>query len=209
MEVLYNTFYFLAQGQSVPRIDNKLFYEASIKKFGITPEGLQWNSELYQTMRFGVLLDMLPENLEHFSLCDAGCGFGDFYSYMEENSKKSKKYIGIDSLEIMCKIAKERTKCEILQADICKEPLPHADFYICSGAMNILSAFETHLFIRNCFLACGNGFIFNILHGDDVSQTYNYISTCQIETIAKELGVREIRYMDDYIKNDITVGFFK
>lgn len=193
----------------MPRIDNKTFYEASIKKFGVTPEGLQWNSEFYQTLRFNIILDMLPDDLERFSLCDAGCGFGDFFLYMRENSKMSQKYIGIDSLEIMCKIAKKRTKSKIIQADICKEPLPHADFYICSGAMNILSAFETHLFMRNCFLACGSGFIFNILHGDDVSQTYNYISTCQIERIAKELGVREIRYAHEYMQSDITVGFFK
>ncbi|MDO8453040.1 MAG: class I SAM-dependent methyltransferase [Sulfurimonas sp.] len=193
----------------MPRIDSKLFYEAALQKYGITPEGLHWNSELYQKIRFDIILDMLPDDLENFTLCDAGCGFGDFYAYMRENSRISKKYIGIDSLETMCAIAKERTKCEILQADICKEPLPHADFYICSGAMNILTEFETHLFIRNCFTACESGFIFNILHGDNASQTYNYISTSQIKEIAKELGVKQILYSDEYIRNDITVGFFK
>jgi SAM-dependent methyltransferase len=193
----------------MPRIDEKAFYEAAIKKHGITPMGLNWFSVLSQETRFDVLLEMLPNDLESYTLCDAGCGFGDFYTYMEKNSQMCKKYTGIDTLEFMCSVAKKRTGCEIVQANICKEQLPHADYYICSGAMNVLNDFETHLFIRNCFSACGVGFIFNILHGDFDTTTYNYMTTQQIENIAKKLGVKSIAYAREYMDNDITVGFFK
>jgi hypothetical protein len=117
--------------------------------------------------------------------------------------------MGIDALEFMCNVAKKKTGCEIIQANICKESLPHADYYICSGAMNVLSEFETHLFIRNCFSACSVGFIFNILHGDFDTTTYNYTTTQQIENIAKKLGVKCVTYSHGYLENDISVGFFK
>ncbi|MCX6075318.1 MAG: class I SAM-dependent methyltransferase [Campylobacterales bacterium] len=193
----------------MPRIDDKAFYEAAIKIHGITAMGLNWHSNLSQEIRFDVILEMLPNDLESFTLCDAGCGFGDFYTFMEKNFQMCKKYIGVDALEFMCNVAKEKTGCEIIQADICKESLPHADYYICSDAMNVLSEFETHLFIRNCFSACSIGFIFNILHGDFDTTTYNYTTTQQIENIAKELGVKCVTYSQGYMENDITVGFFK
>jgi len=75
--------------------------------------------------------------------------------------------------------------------------------------MNVLKSFESYQFIRNCFLACGNGFIFNALHGEKESKTYNYLSTCQIETIANELKVGHVEIITDYLESDITVGFFK
>ena len=73
---------------------------------------------------------------------------------------------------------------------------------------NVLNTFETHLFIRNCFSASRKGFVFNILHGSKESDTYNYLSTLQIEKIAKSLNVQRIILKDNYMENDITVGFF-
>ncbi|NCO01987.1 MAG: class I SAM-dependent methyltransferase [Epsilonproteobacteria bacterium] len=190
----------------MPRIDSEKFYTSAIGKYGITPQGLNWNSKLFQDIRFSVLLEMLPRDLSEITIADAGCGFGDLYHYMQE---KPKEYIGIDSLQIMCEIASEKTSCKIIRADVCKDELPHADYYLCSGAMNVLKSFESYQFIRNCFLACGNGFIFNALHGEKESKTYNYLSTCQIETIAKELKVGHVEIRTDYLESDITVGFFK
>ena len=191
----------------MPRIDSEKFYTSAINIHGTTAKGVNWTSKETQEIRFDVILDILPKNIT--SLVDAGCGFGDFYIYMKTKNRVPKKYIGIDSLTDMYSIASNNTAQEIIIADITKDRLPHANFYICSGAMNVLNPFETHLFIRNCFLACETAFIFNILHGDKQSETYNYISTCQIENIAKELGVKEIKLRDDYMQIDITVGFFK
>lgn len=193
----------------MPRIDTKQFYISAIKKHGTTAKGLNWHSKKNQEIRFDMILSMLPKKLNTLSIADAGCGFGDFYPYMQKKRQTPKKYIGIDSLVDMYSIASEQTGCEIIIADICKDELPHAQYYVCSGAMNVLRGFETYQFIRNCYLACGNAFIFNILHGDKISQTYNYLSTCQIKTIAKELNVGHVQMKSDYLENDITVGFFK
>ncbi|MEA1892145.1 MAG: class I SAM-dependent methyltransferase [Campylobacterota bacterium] len=193
----------------MPRVDNKKFYTSAIKKHGITPKGLNWRSKKSQEIRFHAILELLPKNLESSTIVDAGCGFGDFYLYMQKRGKSAKNYIGIDSLFDICSIASKNTGCEIITTDITRSSLPKASYYICSGAINILESFETHLFIRNCYEASENGFIFNVLYGDKKSQTYNYMNLTQIESIASNLGVINLQIKDDYLEDDITVGFFK
>jgi SAM-dependent methyltransferase len=184
----------------MPRIDNRQFYLASLKKYGVCSCGLNWSSDAHQSIRFDKILTMLEEDLSQSVIVDAGCGFGDFYRFLQNNGFHVKKYIGIDALQEMC---------EILHADITKDNLPVADYYICSGALNILTPFETQLFIRNCFESCKKGFVFNALFGDKESKNYNYININTLQTLAKALHVKHIRLQEGYIKHDITVGFFK
>ncbi|OHE10724.1 MAG: hypothetical protein A2513_00040 [Sulfurimonas sp. RIFOXYD12_FULL_33_39] len=191
------------------RVDNEKFYSTAIDKYGITAKGVNWHSKESQKIRFDIILKMLPNNINKYSIADAGCGFGDLYIYMLKKKKAPKEYIGIDSLIDMYSIASNRTGCKIVLADICKDTLPMSDYYICSGAMNVLDSFETHLFMRNCFTSCNVGFIFNILHGEQESETYNYLTTAQIEKIAADLGVKKVIFKDDYMQGDITVLFLK
>ncbi|MDQ7045215.1 MAG: class I SAM-dependent methyltransferase [Sulfurimonas sp.] len=190
----------------MPRIDSKKFYLSAIDKHGLSPQGVNWISQETQDLRFKILLELLPTNIN--TLVDAGCGFADFYMYLQNTQHCIKKYIGIDSLAAMCTIAVQETSQEIIQADITKDALPQADYYVCSGAMNILNPFEAHLFIRNCFKASSKAFIFNTLYGDKQSNTYNYMSMAQIQAIAKDLHVKRLEIKDNYMKNDITVAFF-
>lgn len=193
----------------MPRIDSEKFYKSAIDIHGISAKGVNWYSKEYQELRFDLLLETLPEDITGFTIVDAGCGFGDLFLYMEKKNKLPQRYIGIDSLSDMYEIASSRTGCEILIADICNDTIPNADYYLCSGAMNVLNRFETHLFIRRCFEASRYGFIFNILHGDKESETYNYLSSSQIHTIASDLDVDTVLLKDNYLENDITVAFLK
>lgn len=190
----------------MPRIDSEKFYLSSLKKYGRNAKGVNWVSKETQQLRFDVILEMLPQKID--SLTDAGCGFGDFYIYMRNKSIECKKYVGIDSVHKMCSIATVNTQQEIIQADITRGTLPKSQYYICSGAMNILNSFETHLFIQNCFYASQKGFIFNILFGNKKSDIYNYTSSEKIQELAQSLNVKKTKIRTDYMKNDITVGFF-
>lgn len=190
------------------RVDNEMFYKASIKKYGTTHRGVHWLSLYNQQIRFEILLNMI-DDIKNSHIADAGCGFGDLYLYMKKYKKLSKGYVGIDALECMVDEAKKRTKQSIIYADICKDELPLADYYLCSGAMNTLTLFETYLFIQNCYNASKKGFVFNILHGDKNSDTYNYLSSNQIKDIAKKLGVKSVELKSGYLDGDITVAFFK
>jgi SAM-dependent methyltransferase len=193
----------------MPRIDNEKFYQSAIEMYGVSAKGVNWHSKQSQEIRFDTILSMLPSKLEAFSIADAGCGFGDFYLYSQKKKKYFESYIGLDSVVDMYSIASERTGCEIIIADICRDDLPEASYYICSGAMNVLNIFETHLFMRKCYEASEHGFIFNILHGTKESETYNYLTTAQIKRIASDLKVKTVIIKDDYLEDDITVGFFK
>ena len=193
----------------MPRIDNEKFYLAALKKHGICSCGLHWASDVHQSLRFDKILTLLGDDLKESTLVDAGCGFGDFYRYLQQNALPVKEYIGIDSLQAMCQIAKEQTACEILHADITQAKLPLADYYICSGALNILTPFETELFIRNCYQSSSKGFIFNALYGDKESNIYNYLNMDTIQSLATRLHVKEMRFEEGYIEHDITIGFYK
>ncbi|MDD2448221.1 MAG: class I SAM-dependent methyltransferase [Sulfurimonas sp.] len=193
----------------MPRIDNEKFYISAMELHGLSAKGVNWNSRDSQELRFKIILELLPSNLNELTLADAGCGFGDFYLYSKKENRLPKEYLPIDSIEEMVRVTKERTQSKAILADICRDPLPSASYYICSGAMNILERFETYLFMRNCYESSQKGFIFNILYGTKKSQTYNYLTLSQIREIASEIGVKELKFKDNYMKNDITVGFFK
>jgi len=193
----------------MPRINSKTFYTSAIEMHGVTAKGVNWASKESQFLRFKTILELLPKDLSSKKVVDAGCGFGDFYLYMEKKDRLPKEYVGIDSLLDMHSIASQRSGKEILLADICRDEIPSANYYVCSGAMNVLDKFEAYLFIRNCFEASSDGFIFNVLNAEDVSQTYNYMTLKEIEGIAHELDVKYFVYRDDYMENDITVGFLK
>ncbi|MDX9814345.1 MAG: class I SAM-dependent methyltransferase [Sulfurimonas sp.] len=190
----------------MPKVNNHHFYSSAIKKYGTTPKGVNWISAKTQKLRFKAIAKFLPKDLDSFSVVDAGCGFGDFYTFLKT---KPKNYIGLDIHEDMCAIASNQTGEVVLQKDICKDLLPMGDFYICSGAMNVLTSFETHLFIQNCFKSSKIAFIFNILYGSKESQTYNYMSKDEVLSIAKELKVRDVGFNEGYLEDDITVVFYK
>ncbi|WP_373071651.1 class I SAM-dependent methyltransferase [Sulfurimonas sp.] len=193
----------------MPKIDNDKFYSSAIEKYGTTAKGVNWNSEKTQKLRFKTILKLLPKELQKYTILDAGCGFGDFYFYLEKNNNQPKNYIGVDCHDDMVSIASNNTGHEILNIDIVQDRLPKADFIVCSGAMNVLSNYETYLFMRNCYLSSNIAFIFNILHGDKESETYNYLTKKQIELFAKELSVKKVTFLDGYLDADITVRFDK
>lgn len=193
----------------MPKVDNKTFYSSAIVNHGISAKGLNWNSSKTQTIRFRAILKLLNKKLQDYTLLDAGCGFGDFYIYLEKNSNLPKDYIGVDCHDDMVSIASNNTGCRIINMDVIKHDLPKADYIVCSGALNILSHYESFLFLKNCFNASKLSFVFNVLYGDKKSDTYNYMKKDQIELFAKKLGVKKITYLEGYLEKDITVRFDK
>ncbi len=194
----------------MPRVNTKTIHITDLQKNGNLPNGINWISKKNQEIRFKVILYLLPRDLSSATIVDAGCGYGDLYPYMEKNNRLPKEYIGIDYIEDMYGIAQKQTNhSEIIIRDITEGPLPRADYYLSSAALNITTKFETYLFIRNCFKACTSGFIFNSLHGDKTCNIYNYVTKSDIDRMAEEFEVKEVVFIDDYLEDCITVGFFK
>ncbi len=138
------------------------------------------------------------------SIVDAGCGFGELYLYMQENGIEVRRYTGLEIMEPMVEAARERVDCEIRLCDVLTDSLPRADYYVCSGAMNILTRDETERFIRRCLAASNRGFVFNLLEGEDESMVYNYYRPSEIEALAHDLGVG-FTMKRGYLPKDFTV----
>lgn len=187
---------------NMPRIDNEKFYATAIEKHGKSPKGVHWNSAHSQEKRFEVIFSCIDD--KNFSLVDAGCGFGDLYAYLQKNEIPFTSYTGLDVSPSMVKIARENTGCEIIECDITRDVLPKADYYICSGSMNILTRFATFLFIRNCYESCTKGFVFNLLMGKDDSLVYNHFYPDELQELFAELGAK-VLIKKDYLKHDFTV----
>ncbi|MDA3946445.1 MAG: class I SAM-dependent methyltransferase [Helicobacteraceae bacterium] len=192
---------------AMSRIDNSKYYNEVVQRHGVTARGVHWNSQKTQYKRFEILLEMIDLSAEE-SVVDVGCGFADLYLYMQKKSTLPYSYVGLEIMESMVDEARKRVDCEIRVCDALFDPLPKADYYICSGAMNILTREETTLFIRRCLNASTKGFVFNLLEGEDESLVYNYYRPEEIEAVAKELGV-SYKVKQGYLPRDFTVLFLK
>ena len=72
--------------------DNNEFYKKSIKRHGISAQGVHWNSDFSQYKRFEILSDFIRKDIKESSIIDAGCGFGEYYNYLFDNNLKPKSY---------------------------------------------------------------------------------------------------------------------
>ena len=189
----------------MPRKENNQFFKEQIEKFGTDVKGLNWGSKESQEVRFKIIKEYLPTS---GSLVDAGCGFGDFYKFLQ-NDKID--YLGIDVCEEMIQKAKELyPKARFEKRDILNDKLPKADTYIASGSLNILTYQETYTFIKNCFSSSKKMFIFNILstHSDFFNKGYNYFSPSELLAYCMSL-TSKIVLRHDYFPHDFTIVMYK
>jgi SAM-dependent methyltransferase len=181
--------------------DNTKFYEHSVIKYGVSPKGVHWISKETQEKRFEILLKFIKDDLYSSSLIDAGCGFGDLIKYFSSKNLYPKSYIGIDKEDFFIQIASSiYPNTKFLQLDILKDKLPQTDYYICSGAMNILEENEMQLFIKKCINSSKKGFIFNFLK----KNTFNSVKKEDIISFCQKLNVA-MKIEDNYLENDITI----
>ena len=182
-------------------IDNHKFYKKAIDKYGISARGVHWQSQFTQYLRFEIINSFIKDEIENCSIVDAGCGFAEYLNYLKKSGLKAKSYIGIDLEQRMVNLSKERFPHEeFLQRDVLKDSLPKADYYVCSGSMNILRKKQMFRFIENCLNASNKGFIFNFLRG----HTLNNVNHEKVIDFCYSLN-KDIEIKDYYLDNDITI----
>jgi len=185
------------------RIDQKSFYQNNYENYGVSAQGVAWDSTQTQKRRFSAIRACLGE-LKNDTLVDAGCGFGDLYLYLKEKNNLPKTYVGLDLCAPMVEEAKVRTGCKIVQRDILNQTLPMADWYVASGSMNLLTRMETSIFIQRCFEKSRKGFVFNLLSGKDQEGKYSYWKPHDIRELCKHMCTH-IVIKEDYMEGDFTV----
>lgn len=180
---------------------NNEFYTPTIKKYGISAKGVHWNSKYSQYKRFEILTNFIGNEIRKSNIIDAGCGFAEYYNYLFDNDLKPKSYIGIDCEEKMITLASKRfLNTSFYIKNIIEDELLFADYYICSGAMNILKKDEIFIFIKKCFEASEVGFIFNFLKNDSLTN----VNFLDILNYSKSLS-KKIEIKENYLENDISI----
>jgi len=193
-------------------LNNEKFYTNAYKKHGISAQGVNWNSKESQEIRFGVIADLLGDELLASSMVDAGCGFGEFYLFCKKLELIPLSYIGLDCVQSSVDICLKRFKgiknCSFTCKDILKDDLPKSDWYIASGSLNILSSFDTWLFLEKMLEYSRKGIVFNVLQGYVRSDNFNYQNKEDMKDFAKRKNL-DIVIVDGYLKNDMTIRMIK
>ncbi len=185
----------------MPLINNKKFYNDAIKRFGISAQGVHWNSKYSQYKRFEILTSCIQNELSSSNIIDAGCGFAEYHCYLKKNQKVPKSYIGIDCEANMIKIAQNRfPSLEFYVQDVLRDELFFADYYVCSGAMNLLNKNSFFHFIAQAWQYSQKGFVFNFLK----QKSFNGIKADEVMDFCHTLSPR-VEVYDNYLKNDLTL----
>lgn len=110
----------------------RAYYDQRLSEYGGDVESLYWGSTWSQQIRFRALLKI--GNLNHCSIQDIGCGFGDLYGLFQRLGIDA-EYYGVDLNPNMIEIARERypeanfSVANILDRDYYR----HSDYIVGSG----------------------------------------------------------------------------
>lgn len=184
---------------------NKEFYSQAIKEYGVSAQGVHWNSKYTQYKRFEVLTKQIKKYIKTSSIVDVGSGFGEYYHYLASNNRIPHHYIGVDCEENMVNISRKRfPDIEFFHQNILEDTLVPSDYYVCSGALNILNKKEVELFIKRCFEHSQKAFVFNYLK----NETFSEVTQKDILEIVKTVTTN-IKIVEGYLDNDFTIVMVK
>ena len=190
------------------------YYNKLVSFYGPGLDSLQWNSKFSQTVRYDILVQHLPDHCN--SICDAGCGTGDFYDYLCQK-RLTYNYFGFDISANMIvaaqqAYAKGQFKCLAI------DQLSHLrtfDVVVASGLFNIrVNQHEDYIleFIQRCLERAKIEVRFNRLSKKYLrrkgSSKFVY---CDPDFMAKKLQkyVSKVEVIDGYLPNDVTFRLIK
>jgi SAM-dependent methyltransferase len=115
---------------------NRKYFAKKLQDFGPTPQGVDWNSQQSQQIRF-VQLARVIDGSQPYSLVDYGCGFGAFLDYLL-SLNHFVTYFGVDVVEGMVAEAKARhTDYASSRFTTQETDLQKCDYAVESGIFNI------------------------------------------------------------------------
>lgn len=112
------------------------YYSAKLAEYGETPQGVDWNGDKSQLLRFEQLSKVidLPDN---FSVNDVGCGYGALCDVLVSRYH-AVRFHGYDISETMIHAARKRHNAtRNARFSIAGKPTQKADFGIASGIFNV------------------------------------------------------------------------
>ncbi len=117
--------------------DIRSYFDKTLKNFGPTPRGVDWNNEETRKTRFDQLAKIL-DPAQEFSLLDYGSGYGALAEYLLASDYPLSHYLGFDILPSMVaegqRLFKEDAR---IQFSATLEDVPPMDYAIACGVFNM------------------------------------------------------------------------
>jgi SAM-dependent methyltransferase len=191
------------------------YYSDKLALHGETPNGVDWNGEQSQALRFEQLCKVVAGS-NTFSICDLGCGYGALVDHLRMN-KFSFSYLGVDISAEMVKAASQRYKgsgnVKFMKAS---EPGSTMDYCVASGIFNVRlgrSNAEWQMYLENTLDVMDRsgrlGFSFNCLtaYSDENMKRADlfYADPCFLFDLCKRRYSRHVSLLHDYGLYEFTI----
>jgi SAM-dependent methyltransferase len=191
------------------------YYTSKLAEFGETPQGVDWNGEDGQILRFEQLCKIIG-NVHSFSINDLGCGYGALFDFLSSRYQDL-SYWGNDVSDSMISTAENRFKEQPKASFTCSSaPSKVADFGIASGIFNVRmsrsdaqwqSYIESTLDVLN--QTSKLGFAFNCLtsysDSDKMRDYLYYADPCRLFDLCKRRYSRNVALLHDYGLYEFTI----
>ena len=184
------------------------YYTAKLAQHGETPQGVDWNGEESQTLRFKQLCKIFDVSND-FSVNDLGCGYGALSDFLAHRYE-SFFYTGIDVSEGMIRAAEQRSRdSNQVRFIVSNKPEHVADYGIASGIFNVRlgrSDAEWQLYLESTLDVLNStsrrGFAFNCLTSySDAHKMRDYLyyaDPCILFDLCKCRYSRNVALLHDY-----------
>lgn len=191
------------------------YYTTKLAQYGETPQGVDWNGEESQLLRFEQLCKIV-DTPNHFTVNDLGCGYGAFYDFLS-NGYDSFSYSGIDVSESMIRAAERRYQDKAqVRFVLSREPDQVADFGVASGIFNVRlgrSDAEWQFYLEATLDKLDQtsriGFAFNCLtsysDSDKMRDYLHYADPCVLFDLCKRRYSRNVALLHDYGLYEFTI----
>ncbi|WNL16975.1 class I SAM-dependent methyltransferase [Arcobacter cryaerophilus gv. pseudocryaerophilus] len=196
----------------------KDFFNKKIQEHGPTPEGLGWNGEEAQNIRFKQIIKVITKK-SNFTINHLGCGYGALYDELVSHNFSNLQYRGYDISDEMIKAAKSKCKennnLNFSLIDNSSEMLS-SDYTVSSGIFNVKMNFsdeDWYQYIIKTLQDMNNhsqlGFAFNMLTSysdkEFKREDLYYGDPCHFFDYCKRNFSKNISLLHDYNLYDFTI----
>lgn len=184
------------------------YYNNLISRYGHNPKSCDYGRETTQKLKFEILSSFRDHSNQ--SILDIGCGFADYYSFLNDRFEDV-KYYGVDLSELMIEKAKElHPELNLELKNVFDEKINEKyDIVTANGIFYLLgeNAKETMFdYIRKMYEMANKAVIFNSLSSftENKDQNEFYADPTEIFTFCSKLSNR-LAIRHDYHPRDFSI----
>lgn len=186
-------------------------YKERLISYGPSLEALGWHSKISQDIRFDILSSI--GDLNGHNVLDVGCGFGDLYGYLREESIMPRDYLGIDLVEGMIKEADKRyPEADFEVSSILDPVIGYYDYVLASGIFGLKSlTWDSYVqsMLNRMFEICRIGVGANFLLAGGVEDPVSHYADPNVMVdLAREISPK-VRCRLGYKINDFTLFMYR